>query len=246
MYKIEMPFFEGPLDLLLFLIRSQEIDIYDIPISRIVGQFIEYIELMRLFNVEVSSEFVNMASELIYIKTRMLLPKTRQENNLEDSEIAEIDDPRANLVDKLIEYKKLQEAIDQLDEAEVEKSSRVFIKENESLFDLKDEDEKELWKPLSVLDLVKNFETIIKNIPVEESYVLKKHRFTVQDKINLIRGNLKKSKSILLYELMTEEVKTKVEFICIFLAILELVKNKEIVIFQHTLFSDVKIEGVNN
>ncbi len=241
MYKIDMPFFEGPLDLLLFLIRSQEIDIYDIPVSKITKQFIEYIELLRNFDIEISSEFINMVSELVYIKTRMLLPKKKQDTDLSESEKAELEDPRDELVEKLIEYKQLQEAIDHLDESEVERRSRVFIKEPESLFDLK-KDEDELWKPLSVLDLVKNFEDIIKKIPTDDSFVLKKHKFTVQDKIDLVRQKLKKSKSILLNELMQDKSRPKLEFICIFLALLELTKIKEIVIYQHALFEDIKLE----
>src|SRR5271169_4530444 len=111
-YSVKVPVFEGPLDLLLHLIRHDKIDIYDIPIARITGQYLEYLEIMKELNLEIASEFLVMAATLIYIKSRMLLPPD------ETIEAEEQEDPRAGLVQKLLEYQAFKEASDTLRERE--------------------------------------------------------------------------------------------------------------------------------
>ena len=237
-YTIDLPLFEGPLDLLLFLIKTQEINIYDIPIAQITHQFLQYISILKHFNMEISSEFLAMASELIFIKTRLLIPLKKNEME-EESFIQE--DPRKELVEKLLEYKKYKEAIDQLDNSNQNRDILLFMEKQDILFDI-DQDENS-WKPMSVLELVKNFERIINRSTFEsKTYIVKSHQHSVEGKIVLIRKKLAESRHVLFNQLIEEKEFDKIEFICLFLAILELVKINEIIILQHALFADIKIE----
>lgn len=237
-FAIDLPVFKGPMDLLLFLIKTNEIDINDIPISEITSSFLAYI---KKFNIEVSSEFINMASELIYIKSRMLV---KRDEDLIEKDSEDGKDPRMGLVEKLLEYKKYREIIDKLEDGEYEKDSTIFIKDKNSLFEL-EEDEK--WEPISVFELIKNFEKIIKKLPEENNLMLiSQTRYTVEQKIDLIRKKIKTSNFVYLEDLFEEKEFKRIEFICIFLAVLELVKIKEIQVLQHFLFDDIKIKRINN
>src|SRR5512137_3167551 len=121
-YKVKLEVFEGPLDLLLYLIKKEEVDIYDIPIERITNQYMEYLSLMKLLNLEVAGEFLVMAATLMYIKSRMLLPTDQQAT---DPEAEEGEDPRWELIRQLVEYKKFKDAALQLGRRE-EEQSRLF------------------------------------------------------------------------------------------------------------------------
>src|SRR5271155_645693 len=119
-YKVKLEVFEGPLDLLLYLIKKEEVDIYDIPIERITNQYMEYLTLMQMLNLEVAGEFLVMAATLMYIKSRMLLPVDQQ---VADSEEEEGEDPRWELIRQLVEYKKFKDAALQLGRREDEQSN---------------------------------------------------------------------------------------------------------------------------
>src|SRR5437773_7763124 len=121
-YKVKLEVFEGPLDLLLYLIKKEEVDIYDIPIERITNQYMEYLTLMKLLNLEVAGEFLVMAATLMYIKSRMLLPVDQQ---VTDSEAEEGEDPRWELIRQLVEYKKFKDAALQLAQRE-EEQAKIF------------------------------------------------------------------------------------------------------------------------
>ena len=123
-YKVKLEVFEGPLDLLLYLIKKEEVDIYDIPIERITNQYMEYLTLMKLLNLEVAGEFLVMAATLMYIKSRMLLPVDQQ---ITDSEAEEGEDPRWELIRQLVEYKKFKDAALQLGKRE-EEQSNIFVR----------------------------------------------------------------------------------------------------------------------
>jgi segregation and condensation protein A len=118
-YKAKLEVFEGPLDLLLYLIKKEEVDVFDIPIERITNQYMEYLALMKLLNLEMAGEFVVMAATLMYIKSRMLLPEDQQ---VTDTEAEEGEDPRWELIRQLVEYKKFKDAALQLGRREEEQS----------------------------------------------------------------------------------------------------------------------------
>lgn len=236
-FAVDLPLFKGPMDLLLFLIKTNEIDINDIPISKITQSFLSYIKILTKFNIAVSSEFIAMASELVYIKSKMLI---RKKSSLENEEFEPGEDPRLELVEKLLEYKKYREVINKLEDNEFEKESTIFIKDKNSLFEL---EEDENWKPISVFELIKNFERIIKKLPEENKLMLiSQTKYTVEEKITLIRKRIKENDSVYLDDLFEEKEVKRIEFICVFLAVLELVKVKEIQVLQHSLFSDIKIK----
>jgi|YNPMSStandDraft_2_1061718.scaffolds.fasta_scaffold00004_27 segregation and condensation protein A len=233
-YNINLPIFTGPLDLLLFLIKSQEINIYDIPISLITKQFLDYIDYLNKLNIEISSEFILMASELIYIKSRSLLPVKNEEN---DEILESIEDPRKELVEKLLEYKKYCQAIEQFKPET--KDIPAFYGNKNILFDLNNEGE---WKPLTILDIVKNFSYFLSKTNKEEkTFVVKSHKFTVEDKLNFIKNKIEEKNEIFFIELVESEYFDRIEYICIFLAILELVKTGLIKLYQNTLFGEIKI-----
>src|SRR6266481_9107487 len=121
-YKVKLEVFEGPLDLLLYLIKKEEVNIYDIPIERITNQYMEYLSLMQLLNLEVAGEFLVMAATLMYIKSRMLLPADQQ---VTDAETEEGEDPRWELIRQLVEYKKFKDAASQLGQRE-EQQANIF------------------------------------------------------------------------------------------------------------------------
>ncbi|MCX8058897.1 MAG: segregation/condensation protein A [Spirochaetes bacterium] len=234
-YNINLPIFSGPLDLLLFLIKSQEINIYDIPISKITEQFVNYLQYLNKLNIEISSEFILMLSELIYIKTKSLLPV--REDSQDDQFLENLEDPRKELVEKLLEYKKYSQALEIVDQKSNE--IPIFYGNKNILFDIHEEGE---WKPLSVLEIVKSFsEVLIKYNKEEKTYLVKTTLFTVEDKINLIKQKLQNKNEFFLEELIESKEFDKIEFICIFLAILEMVKLGFIRLFQNNIFGEIKI-----
>lgn len=239
-YNIDLPIFSGPLDLLLFLIKSQEINIYDIPISKITEQFIEYLKYLNYLNIEISSEFILMLSELIYIKTKSLIPIKNDEN--EEGSLEIIEDPRKELVEKLLEYKKYAQAIDIITENKNELA--IFYGNKEILFDIQEEGE---WKPLSVLDIVKNFSQILlKSSKEEKTYTVKLSQYSVEEKLNLIKEKIQIKNEFLLEELIESKDFDKIEFICVFLAILEMVKLGKVRLYQNNLFGEIKIKSTGN
>ncbi|MCX8070205.1 MAG: segregation/condensation protein A, partial [Thermodesulfovibrionales bacterium] len=171
-YSVRLPAFEGPLDLLLHLIRENKIDIYDIPISLITRQYLEYIELMKELNLEIASEFIVMAATLIYIKSRMLIPV---EETSEESQ----EDPRANLVNRLLEYQAYKEASLVMRERE-ELWSNVFYRDCD-ITETPMERELTLFD-LNIYDIISALKRIIDKAP-PDVMVVDRETLTVKDRI---------------------------------------------------------------
>lgn len=206
--------FEGPLDLLLHLIKNDKVDIYDIPIVQITHQYMEYIELMKELNLEIAGEFLVMAATLIQIKSRTLLPK-----DIDESE-EPVEDPRAELVERLLEYKKFKEVSAHL-------RSREDIWKNIFHRDMTEEGDIELNlepEPVlvdaSVFDLISAFKTLLAKAP-EQVIEITRDTLTVSDKINLIMERLENEDMIRFLDLFEEDY-SKVTLIVTFLAMLEL------------------------
>jgi len=234
-YKVKLDVFEGPLDLLLYLIQKDEVDISDIPIARITDQYLEYLELMQLLDLNIAGEFIVMAATLMHIKSKMLLPpdQTEGEEKLEE-------DPRAELVRRLLEYKQFKEAASQLSQMESHQKhffARVGsgIKEDELPPPVADE-----YFEASLFDLISAFTKVLKDIPKDVFYKVVKDEFTVSEKIHDIL-HLLVEKKILFFTELFKAAKTKFEIITIFLAILELIKIKEITILQSAPFAEIEI-----
>lgn len=213
-YSIKLPAFEGPLDLLLHLIRENKVDIYDIPIALITRRYLEYIEVMKELNLEIASEFLVMAATLIYIKSRLLLPPD------EPLEAGEQEDPRAGLVQRLLEYQAFKEASATLRQRE-EAWSHVFSREPLDKDDVAPEPELYLFD-VNLYDLLGAFKRILGKAPPETMKVTRE-LLTVKDKIAVILEKIESSQAVRFDDLF-EEDGTRMQIIVTFLALLELLK----------------------
>ncbi|NQT91076.1 MAG: segregation/condensation protein A [Candidatus Omnitrophica bacterium] len=231
-YKVKLEIFEGPLDLLLYLIRRDELNIHDIPISNITNQYVQYLDLMRMLDLDIAGEFLVMAATLMHIKSKLLLPPD------ETQEAEEEQDPRAELVGKLLEYKKFKEAARQLQNME-SKQKEVFTNpgSREIAPDAPDDD---LYFEANIFDLLTAFSKILKEVPKEKFYEVVKDEVTVSEKIHEIFHLLVKRPTIYFLELF-HKVRSKIEIIATFLALLELIRMKEVLVKQDKVFSDIKI-----
>lgn len=232
-YKVKLDFFEGPLDLLLFLIKKEKIDIYDIPISRITDQYLEYLNIMELLDLDIAGEFLVMAATLIHIKSKMLLPK--EEVPEEETEL----DPREELVRRLLEYKKYKDAAHRLGEMR-EKNKDVFLRKGEGSGSKIISDDGTEYFEASLFDLITAFKKVLTQIPKEVFHEVIKSEFSVSDKIHLIYHLLAEAGHIL-FSALFRKAKNKDEAIATFLAVLELMKLREIVIVQKSHFDEIEI-----
>ncbi len=236
-YKVRLDIFEGPLDLLLYLIKKDEIDIYDISIERITGQYLEYVEAFKILDLDVAGDFVVMAATLIYIKSRSLLPKDQQP----PEDTAEEDDPRWELVRQLIEYKKFKDAAAHLQQRELDR---------EGLFSrVAEKPESVAERPLaevSIFDLINAFNTAVKRLnKPEDLREIFEENFTVSDKIDLIMKMTAAGLALRFSELMATGA-SRTEVVVTFLALLELVRLKQIRARQSEEFGEIELVGAEN
>lgn len=236
-YSVHLNQFAGPLDLLLHLIKTSEINIYDIPIAEITKQYLEYLSLLVELDLGNLSEFVETAATLILIKSKMMLP-------VEVDYFDEDEDPREGLVERLLEYQKYKIAAGLLEIREEENVPIIERIVGNQLFET-EENEPENWKKLSVLDLLGAFATIVNNRSKDESFKITRYDFTVEEKVNLINEILQESEHFNYFEIISESM-SKIELVCSFLAILELVKLERIFVRQHIIFGDIEIVRRNN
>ncbi len=236
-YRVKTEIFEGPFDLLLFLIRKHEIDIYDIPIHDITNQFLEYIKLMKILDLEVAGEFIEMVASLMNIKARMLLPKPVF--GAED----DVEDPRTELVQRLLEYKKFKEAASEMSEFE-DHRRKMFSRK----FFLRPEDEKpssteEYLQNVTLFDLLLAFKKALDNMPKVTYHEVKKIEVTIEEQTDYILNLLDAQPNILFSEFI-EKLKNRIVIIVTFLALLDLIKLRKIIVRQSRVFDDIKISSV--
>jgi segregation and condensation protein A len=233
-YKVKLNIFEGPLDLLLFLIKREKIDLYDIPIASITRQYLEYLELMKLLDLEIAGEFLVIAATLMHIKSKMLLPQ--DESDLEEEEE---EDPREELVRRLLEYKKYKEAASDL--ADMQRRNKdVFLRKGDTVDGKIILDDGTEYFEASLFDLITAFRKILKDVPKKTFHKVIKDEFSVSDKIHEIYHILAERPKILFSSLF-RKARDKNEIIVIFLAILELIKMREIFITQKDFFEEIEI-----
>jgi segregation and condensation protein A len=234
-YKVRLEIFEGPLDLLLYLIKKDELDIQSISIERITRQYLDYINTFKLLNIDLASEFIVMAANLMYLKSRTLLPRIDQP----PEEDVEEDDPRWELIRQLIEYKKFKDAAGFLSLREIEQEGR-FAHQPEP--GEKNDEEPTTLAEVSIFDLIRAFQNVLKRF--EESHDfgdIIDDRYTVSDKIDLLMNSLAPGQSRRFEELF-KTATTKAEVIVTFLALLELMKLNQFVVRQSELLGDIVIE----
>lgn len=215
-YSVQLPAFEGPLDLLLHLIRENKIDIYDIPIALITHRYLQYIEIMKELNLEIAGEFLVMASTLIYIKSRMLLP-------VDEEELPEgYEDPRLELVQRLLEYQAFKEASLSLQVRE--ETWRDYFWRMPDEGDLPEEEkEAELALfDLNLFDLIGALKNILDRVPAD-AIEISREKLTVKDKIALIVERLESEDTVSFESLFTGD-STRTEVIITFIALLEVIR----------------------
>lgn len=236
-YSVNLTLFQGPFELLFHLIEKKEIDIYDIPIKEITGQYLDYLESMKKFNMNITSEFVLMAATLLEIKSQMLLPM--KENK---------EDPRMELVNKLLEYKMFKDISEKLKEYENE-SSYYFSKPKEEIVSSDEEIvkiEQLSLKEIDIYELYNIFVKLIKNqnleIEKDPDFKVFKETFTVKECMDELINKAKKNGRVSLFKMFREKGKvTKQYIITSFLAILEISKISEYKIYQNEIYSDIFI-----
>ncbi len=226
--KVKLDIFEGPLDLLLHLIKKNRVDIYDIPIADITEQYLEYVDMIKTMNLDLAGEFLLMAATLIHIKSKMLLPIPEEEEEAEEGE-----DPREELVRKLLEYQRYKEAATELAERrllgrDVFKRGMPFPIDS---LEESEEDESASLIDISVFDLMAAFKEILKRASAVHEIDVTVDRFRVADKINHVLEILNENRSVSFEELFHPSA-TRGEVIVTFLAILELAKLLMIKIYQ--------------
>lgn len=234
-YQVKFEVFEGPLDLLLYLIKKEEVDIYSVNLTKLATQFIEYIEMMREFDLEVAGEFLVMASTLMYIKSRELLP-VEQQAQVEEEEDSE--DPRWELIRQLVEYKKFKDAAAQLQTLEARQEGvfpRLPIK---PVF----EEEKTLAKPdVSIFDLLNAVNTVLKRFEKRDNpREIYEDKWSVSEKIEHIVRVMTSQATVRFSELF-EAAMSRSEVVCTFLALLELIRLKQLVCGQASDFGEIEI-----
>jgi len=233
-YKVKLEVFEGPLDLLLHLIKENEIDIYDIPIALITEQYLEYLELMKELNIEVAGEFLVMAATLIHIKSKMLLPPSEEEKEEEER----LEDPRAELVQRLLEYKRFKDAAEALALREVEWRD-VFSRQSLSPERFIGEGEP-LLIDLNLFDLLSALRRVIEKVPDKTIYEVTREELSLKDKISMLLDTLEDKESITFDELFSRDA-TKAEVIVTFLALLEVIRLRLVRVLQAEDFGVIRI-----
>jgi len=239
-YKIELEVFEGPLDLLLYLIKRDEVDIYNIPIERITTQYMEYLNVMKMLDLNIAGEFIVMAATLMMIKSRMLLPvEERPELEEEEGE-----DPRWDLVRQLVEYKKFKDAASHLQERELLQEN-IFAMGSDGHVVVEPDDGGLVLQDVSLFDLIAAFNEVLKKAPVEQIGEIYAHQFTVSDKIDTIL-KLTRGRDRLAFHSLFHERSPRAEIICTFLALLELIRLRQINITQTESFGEIMITAAED
>jgi segregation and condensation protein A len=230
-YLLKLDIFEGPLDLLLYLIKEQKMDIYDIQVAKITKQYLEYIDLLQDLNLDLAGEYLIMAAELTRIKSKTLLPRDEtEEENLEN----EGEDPREELASKLLEYERYKEVAVELRRLEVDRQ-QIYYRQG-GIPKMEDE----LPDNANVFELLKAFQKIISEKKGSESYELKVTDVSVCDRLDQLLEILNSSESVTFMSLFTV-LNTKGEIIATFLGLLELIRMKLVRIQQGSQFEIIRI-----
>lgn len=231
-YQVRLEKFEGPLDLLLHLIKRNEINIYDIPIALITQQYLDYLNTLKALNLSVAGEFLVMAATLLYIKSRMLLPSEEGETDEEDGP-----DPREELVRRLLEYKRFKEAANQFDSRE-RLWRDVFVREQGPPMRVRSEEA--LLENITLFDLVDALQEVIARTPGRRLIEIVPENLTVRDRMNAILDALEGKDSVTFVSLF-EESCHRLVVIVTFLALLELIRIRVVRVFQAETFGPILV-----
>ena len=231
-YEIKLNIFEGPLDLLLYLIKKNEIDIYNIPIALITNQYLEYLDIMRSLNLDLAGEYLVLASTLLHIKSKMLLPVAEDEQDEEE------DDPRADLVSQLLEYQRFKDAVSQLENRSL--LNRDVFTRTLQVEAIPDQEDQDGIFEFSIFDLVEAFHKISSTLEPGEFLEIDVEKISLAERMNDIMDSLHDKKNMTFVELMGECGSRRI-LIYTFLAILELIRQRMIRIYQASPFGVIRV-----
>ncbi len=229
-YKLRLGNFEGPLDLLLHLIKNSEVDIHDIPISTVTDQYIEYLDMMHELDLDIASEFLVMAATLMEIKSRMLLPVEPTEDESEE-------DPRFELIEQILEYKKYKEYAEHLDQKAAEEMH--YFQRN-----FKEDIDVETGEPLmeaGLFELLQAFKQVLEYAKEESFSEITQDEVSVEEQMEHVRNQLRENGNMLLDEIFDKGSKTKMVLIATFLALLELIRLREVAAQQTERFGEIRL-----
>lgn len=236
MYKVRLTNFEGPLDLLLFFIKRDELDIYDIPIAYITKEFLDTLHLMQQLDLDVAGEFIVMAATLMQIKVRMLLPRTEAEEEEED--------PRAELVRRLLQYKRYKEMAGELQKMEMATRRLHFRRYFESdPKDMGELEEQDLLKDMTLFDCIAAFKFAMDRMPKRTIHEVQKINVTVDEQCRMITDALNQNGDITFMGLVSP-MSEKIRVVVTFIALLELVKQRVVTVRQMESYRDILISKI--
>jgi len=226
-YEIALPIFEGPLDLLLYLIRKNEVDIYDIPIALITRQYLEALNIMKALDLDVAGDFLTLAATLLRIKSRMLLPRSAEEGEEED--------PRRDLVIQLVEYRKFKEAARKMAQSE-EKQRLLF---NRPLIPVEGNEEEDLAPKGDVADLVAALQALLERIQDDRLYEIIGEDVSVEERMEHVLHLLDERREEVRFEELFAGARRRIVLVATFMAILELARLTKLAIRQEALFGEI-------
>jgi segregation and condensation protein A len=232
-YKVKLDIFEGPLDLLLYLIKKDEVDVLDVNIERITRQYIAYLDTFKMLNIDLAGEFIVMAANLMYLKSRMLIPKHVQPPEEEGDE----EDPRWELIRQLIEYKKFKDAAGFLSRRQMQMEN-VYPASPE-VPEVKKE-EVSGFPELGIFDLIRAFQKVLNRFQKEELQEIADDRFTVSDKIEHLLAHVQPGERVSFLNLFAGAT-TRDEVIVTFVAMLELIKLRQFRVTQDYLLGEITL-----
>ena len=239
MYQIQLDNFEGPIDLLLYFIRRDELDIYDIPISKITKEFVETVEEWEKMHLHVAGDFIVMASTLMRIKAKLLLPRPELDDD------GEVIDPRTELVQQLVEYKRYKNAAEILNNLSNDQSQR-FTRQLEPLMVVDESDvEENLILDVTLFDLARFFKTAMDSMPVVSQFELSREPVKLEEQKKFIfkhfdgDGKLK-------FSTILSKLETRMEIVVTFLAILDLVRDGSCKLIQEKIFGDLELQKIDS
>ena len=239
MYQIQLDNFEGPIDLLLYFIRRDELDIYDIPISKITKEFVETVEEWEKMHLHVAGDFIVMASTLMRIKAKLLLPRPELDDD------GEVIDPRTELVQQLVEYKRYKNAAEILNNLSNDQSQR-FARQLEPLLVIDESDvEENLILDVTLFDLARFFKSAMDSMPVVSQFELNREPVKLEEQKKFIfkhfdgDGKLK-------FSTILSKLETRMEIVVTFLAILDLVREGSCIVIQENVFGDLELQKIDS
>ncbi|MFA6455974.1 MAG: segregation/condensation protein A [Bacteroidota bacterium] len=237
-YRVKLSDFEGPLDLLLFFIKRDELDIYDIPIAKITKEFLEYLQYLQELNLDIAGEFIVTAAELMHIKSQMLLPRPEGEGEEEF-------DPRAELVRRLLEYKRWKEMAEELERRQLHQRKLAYrgsFEHDPKV--IEEENDDDIIRDVTLFDLIAAFQFAVNKMPRKHVHEINKLNVSLDEQMLYIVGLFKEKKEISFFDIvlsMTEKIRIVVTFI----AVLELMKQQIIAINQYDPYTDITIVKVS-